>query len=424
MVLAQVILYSASRESLIRSLSHKRILYSANAVLAIGAYSPLLFQHRSFRPPARRSFPRRTLSPSPKPILNGSVDAKVLPLSTPITTTDILNNGPLQPLPELINTPVVLPTPEASHILQESASISSVLAHPALVISRQLEMMSVLIGYEQANKYSIKDPGGTDVGFIAEEEMSFSGTILRQLLRTRRAFKAVVLDRSGTVVLKLIGREWHLWRRRYELFMKKRQFAGIDGQFWAWDFELKDEHDGRLGSVNRNFVGFAREIFTDTGQYAIHMDSTPDLARPLSLDERAVMMATAISIDIDYFSRHSHSGGGWMPIPMFGMGGGSSGEGTSSVPASTDAIPSIPGGGGGSPLPIFMPGAGIGGSGGDSPMPPSPPSFPSGGTEANPLSEQTNQWGELPFLSDEQAGVSSEDTGISIGQVFKWFTDD
>ena len=65
--------------------------------------------------------------------------------------------------------------------------------------------------------------------------------------------------------------------------------------------------------VNRNFSGFGREFFTDTGEYAIHMDSTPNAVRHLSLDERAVLLSCAINIDIDYFSRHSGIG-------LFGLG--------------------------------------------------------------------------------------------------------
>jgi hypothetical protein len=59
------------------------------------------------------------------------------------------------------------------------------------------------IGFEQANKYAIKDANGVDVGFIAEEEQSFKGTILRQLMRTRRAFNAVILDPQGNTVMKI-----------------------------------------------------------------------------------------------------------------------------------------------------------------------------------------------------------------------------
>lgn len=46
----------------------------------------------------------------------------------------------------------------------------------------------------------------------------------------------------------------------------------------------------------------------------------PPSATDLTLDERAMALATAVTIDIDYFSRHSGAGG--MGFPFFMWGGG------------------------------------------------------------------------------------------------------
>jgi hypothetical protein len=132
----------------------------------------------------------------------------------------------------------------------------------------------------------------------------------------------------------------------------------------SWDFTLADNSGRLIGSINRNFRGFGREIFTDTGQYVLRMDAaSPEttnisnsgvirqfperememvpidhpmnapqrassfrskqprrmdvapvgeyslIERPtrkaLTLDQRAVMLATAVSIDFDYFSHTS-----------------------------------------------------------------------------------------------------------------------
>ena len=117
------------------------------------------------------------------------------------------------------------------------------------------------------------------------------------------------------------------------------QFASVNEPFLSWDFSLRDEASNTVGSVNRNFAGFAREIFTDTGVYALRMDSAAQSsvleskdgkevercereATAMTLDQRAVMLATAVSIDFDYFSRHSGAGsGGFMPF-FWPMGGG------------------------------------------------------------------------------------------------------
>jgi hypothetical protein len=63
------------------------------------------------------------------------------------------------------------------------------------------------VGFEQANKYAIKDGNGQDVGFIAEDEHSWTSALLRQLLRTRRAFHAVVLNQQGQPILRVMSPE-------------------------------------------------------------------------------------------------------------------------------------------------------------------------------------------------------------------------
>ena len=119
------------------------------------------------------------------------------------------------------------------------------------------------------------------------------------------------------------------------------QFAYVDEPFLSWDFSLLKQDSRLLGSVNRNFAGFGREIFTDTGVYALRMDAVGLAQEPghmisrsgrsskaadagMTLDQRAVMLATAVSVDFDYFSRHSGhgGGGGFMPLWFPGMGGG------------------------------------------------------------------------------------------------------
>ena len=110
------------------------------------------------------------------------------------------------------------------------------------------------------------------------------------------------------------------------------QFAYVDEPFLSWDFSLLSAENRLIGSVNRNFAGFAREIFTDTGVYALRMDSAEAAtdasgsdgrsSTGMTLDQRAVMLATAVSIDFDYFSRHSGAGGfGFMPLWFPGVGG-------------------------------------------------------------------------------------------------------
>ena len=53
----------------------------------------------------------------------------------------------------------------------------AILAKPSIIIQRQLEMINVLLGFEQANKYIIMDPQGHHVGYLAEQEHGMSNVL-------------------------------------------------------------------------------------------------------------------------------------------------------------------------------------------------------------------------------------------------------
>lgn len=317
----------------------------------------------------------------------------------------------------------------------------SILGNSSLVIQRQIEMMNVMLGFEQANRYIIMDGQGQTIGYIAERDLGIGSTMARQMFRTHRSFTTHIFDAQEREVLRIhrpftyinsrirvydpvpeggykdtntstalqgtsassamnqgavaqvsplelndmriIGEaqaQWSPLRRKYNLFTYRpidaapeddktpriesgekpstdtmalteskapdqaieagmAQFAHVNEPFLAMDFNLRDENQNTIGNVNRNFVGFARELFTDTGVYVLRMDSAAQTtalesangqeigryerdATAMTLDQRAVMLATAVSIDFDYFSRHSRSGGmGFMPL-WWPMGGG------------------------------------------------------------------------------------------------------
>eukprot|EP00177_Eucheuma_denticulatum_P004439 GFKZ01008063.1.p1 GENE.GFKZ01008063.1~~GFKZ01008063.1.p1 ORF type:complete len:467 (+),score=60.27 GFKZ01008063.1:106-1506(+) len=264
--------------------------------------------------------------------------------------------------------------------IQAATGSELVLSPPALVVTREYEWANILIGFEQANKYTIRAaPGGNIVGYLAEEE-SIGRTVTRNILRTRRPFKATVFDTDRNIIFtirrpmflvsssvfvetpdgQVIGKvhmDWHVWRRRYSLYVDKNQFASVDSGFLAVDFDMRDEGGRKIASVNKDFTGFARELFTDARQYVLRLDpsyglehdgelirdaNTVNLAQEENSEmkmgqrERAVILAAAIAIDFDYFSLHSRGhmhpglmvpmGGGGQPAPVpptpsTGMGG-------------------------------------------------------------------------------------------------------
>ncbi|KZV84077.1 Scramblase [Exidia glandulosa HHB12029] len=256
-------------------------------------------------------------------------------------------------------------------------SLERMLSNDMLVVTRQLEMLNIFMGFEQSNKYAINNVNGEVVGYIVEEPRGFLQTLSRQLFRTHRPFRALVLDRDGSPLLWMrrpfswinskmyvqhqafsaepdtlreeqeptletfgvIQQRWHLWRRRYQLFLRDSslkedttqekqddevyaQFGDVDAGFLSWEFPVVDEVQ-EIALVERNFRGFGREIFTDSGQYAIRF--VPDLenernadltyVRKLDVNERALVLALSINTDFDFFSRHSEGGGSWF-LPL------------------------------------------------------------------------------------------------------------
>jgi len=399
-------------------------------------------QRRSAARPEESSIP----STSPREHTN-----KVEAVSTALAETPDSENN--------LVTPVYIP--EDPHgVIKETHPAMRILENSAIVVQRQLEMMNVLMGFEQANRYVIMDPRGNHIGYLAELDHGLGRAVARQMFRTHRSFTTHVFDKEEKEVLRfhrpfswinskirvydaqspasssymasdalrgtspgsmmhqtsanvsalplsdmrIIGaaeQEWAPLRRKYNLFLARHleheaaapgtpqlmsgdlplsnskalalseddkrevglvQFARVDEPFLSWDFGLKSENQDLIGSVNRNFVGFARELFTDTGVYALRMDAVGLEAEAsssasqahgkphhlseshpgMTLDQRAVMLATAVSIDFDYFSRHSGSGGMWpMWMPWFGGGeaaGGAAAGATAGEAAGAGAV--------------------------------------------------------------------------------------
>ncbi|KAI9510892.1 Scramblase-domain-containing protein [Russula earlei] len=260
--------------------------------------------------------------------------------------------------------------------------LKRLLQNDTLVVTRQLEMLNIFVGFEQTNKYVISNECGETIGFMAEEPRGLLASFSRQILKTHRPFRALVMDREGTPVLWVrrpfawinsrmyvqslkdwheytstgepildtfaeAQQRWHLWRRRYDLFIRAApghilskaselqpepepepesahfaQFAKIDEGFWAWHFTLRGSRGEELASISRAFRGFGREIFTDTGKSPTSLERRGDLSqdnapreptviRELSLQERALVLAMAVNVDFDYFSRHSQAGPGF-----------------------------------------------------------------------------------------------------------------
>jgi hypothetical protein len=264
----------------------------------------------------------------------------------------------------------------SNSIINETHACFPILSQPTLIIERRIEYMNLFLGFEQANKYALFDAMGNQIGWLIERDFGLGKAIMRQIYRLHRPFTVDLIDLNGNLLLTIkrpfsfinshikailpiridlndsfinkaadldsdgiiVGesvQSWHLWRRRYNLFTSIndgnglfKQFGKIDSGFLRWEFPVFNENGLINGSISRNFSGLFREALTDTGVYVLKMDPSSNESdecefgkfsnESLTLDEKAVMLANAVSIDFDYFSRHSGSSNGFL---FFGGGG-------------------------------------------------------------------------------------------------------
>ena len=137
---------------------------------------------------------------------------------------------------------------------QAAGQLVKAMSDGALVVTRDVEFGQLILGFEQCQHYNVRDQHGDVVSLLAEDHGGLGTTIGRQLLRSRRSFKATVLSPDGTVLFKMrrpaylmsstmfiedadderigeVQQEWRPLRRCYNLFLGNEQYARIESPF-------------------------------------------------------------------------------------------------------------------------------------------------------------------------------------------------
>jgi hypothetical protein len=155
------------------------------------------------RDPLRKtaSTPRRIFNSSSKPQDASSQPSGGAPEPPkPPSVSEVLARA--DPTLNNLLAPVHVPEDEGA-IIRSQHPATKLLANSGLVVQRQIEMMNLFLGFEQANRYVIMDPQGNHVGYMAEHDGGFGKAIGRQWFRTHRAFTTHVFDREQKEVLRV-----------------------------------------------------------------------------------------------------------------------------------------------------------------------------------------------------------------------------
>lgn len=98
--------------------------------------------------------------------------------------------------------PVHIPE-DPNAVIKSDHPARNLLAESGIVVQRQIEMMNIFLGFEQANRYVILDPHGNHIGYMAEHDGGIAKTMGRQWFRTHRSFTTHVFDRHSKEVLRV-----------------------------------------------------------------------------------------------------------------------------------------------------------------------------------------------------------------------------
>ena len=111
-----------------------------------------------------------------------------------------LNNFTVRPRArQRILSPSAMPNPN----VPMSLSLNGLLQEPTLVISRQIEYANLLLGYEQANKYSIRSTTDQQLALMCEQGEFLKTVLARQILRTRRPMEVDIVNNTGEMLMKI-----------------------------------------------------------------------------------------------------------------------------------------------------------------------------------------------------------------------------
>lgn len=204
-----------------------------------------------------------------------------------------------------------------------------------LIVKQKKELMEIVIDFESKNNYEILNQNSEVVGYISEASKGFWSTIGRLVFRSHRNFEAIISDKTGQKVFQLKRPFYFIWsdlylydgekgsflgsvHRKFSLFFKKYEVKDPKENlvatlksfmFRIWTFPIKDHSGREAGKITKKWGGVLKEIFTDADTFAVDYTSYP-----WSKEHKSLLLATAVSIDFDYFEENEGNGGGIFDI--------------------------------------------------------------------------------------------------------------
>jgi len=212
---------------------------------------------------------------------------------------------------------VILPPTDFNHALTHSSQ---------LVVKQIRELTEIFLGLETRNKYAIFDETGAPCGTVVERGSGVAHFLRRIFFRSHRPFDIDIFGSAGQPVLALsrpfffffsdIGvtrstgeflgsahRRFGIINKRYDLRdAQGNTFATVRSSlFKIWTFAIRDMQDQEVSRISKKWTGVLKEVFTDADNFLVEFGTAP-----WSPAQRAVILATSISVDFDFFENNNN----------------------------------------------------------------------------------------------------------------------
>lgn len=196
------------------------------------------------------------------------------------------------------------------------------IARQGVLLVEQRRELVELAGFETRNKYAITTGSGLMLAYAAEQQHGLMGFLARQFLGHWRTFDILVFDPGRNRVLTAHhpfrwifqrleistaeGRPLGALQQRFSLLAKRFDVEDATGAvritvsspLWRiWTFPFM-KGGRRVAVVAKKWGGLLTEGFLDKDRFRVEYQDTR-----LTAEERQLILAAALFIDLQYFER-------------------------------------------------------------------------------------------------------------------------
>jgi uncharacterized protein YxjI len=147
-----------------------------------------------------------------------------------------------------------------------------------------------------SNSYNIYNEQGEKIGTVAQKMQIWQKILQLIIKKGILPFKLEILNNNNEVEAKIsrgftmfmstikicnaegnligtIKQKFKLFKPTFQLLdASSVQIGEISGDWKAWDFLIKDEHQTIVGKINKKWAGVAKEMFTNADKYNVNFE--------------------------------------------------------------------------------------------------------------------------------------------------------